>query len=216
MKRITLAVGSVMALFLLTVGSQKALADVVTTLYCVAGTSVGCATTPEAPGTYWTVTNDLATTATTFTDTFSVAGPGSYLTAFSITEFSGSVSGTSLALSDTYGWTDVEASKTNGGAGTCTGNDTKAFCVSDANGGSLLLLSSTARTFTITGSYTGSVVSPITLQLFSATNSDGTGGNVLAISQSAFGTSVPDGGMTVMLLGGALVGLEALRRRVRA
>jgi hypothetical protein len=27
--------------------------------------------------------------------------------------------------------------------------------------------------------------------------------------------SVPDGGMTVMLLGGALVGLEALRRRVR-
>jgi hypothetical protein len=28
--------------------------------------------------------------------------------------------------------------------------------------------------------------------------------------------SVPDGGMTLMLLGGALVGLEALRRRVRA
>jgi hypothetical protein len=30
------------------------------------------------------------------------------------------------------------------------------------------------------------------------------------------GHSVPDGGMTLMLLGGALVGLEALRRRVRA
>jgi hypothetical protein len=29
-------------------------------------------------------------------------------------------------------------------------------------------------------------------------------------------TSVPDGGMTLMLLGGALVGLEALRRRFRA
>jgi hypothetical protein len=29
-------------------------------------------------------------------------------------------------------------------------------------------------------------------------------------------TSVPDGGMTVMLLGGALVGLETLRRRLRA
>jgi hypothetical protein len=30
------------------------------------------------------------------------------------------------------------------------------------------------------------------------------------------GPSVPDGGMTLMLLGGALVGLEGLRRRVRA
>jgi hypothetical protein len=28
-------------------------------------------------------------------------------------------------------------------------------------------------------------------------------------------TSVPDGGMTLMLLGGALVGLETLRRRYR-
>jgi hypothetical protein len=28
--------------------------------------------------------------------------------------------------------------------------------------------------------------------------------------------SVPDGGMTLMLLGGAFIGLEALRRRVRA
>jgi hypothetical protein len=28
--------------------------------------------------------------------------------------------------------------------------------------------------------------------------------------------AVPDGGMTLMLLGGAFIGLEALRRRVRA
>jgi hypothetical protein len=28
-------------------------------------------------------------------------------------------------------------------------------------------------------------------------------------------TGVPDGGMTLMLLGGALVGLETLRRRIR-
>jgi hypothetical protein len=213
MKRITLAVGSVMALFLLSVGAQKALADI---LYCTANSATGCSTTAPASGDYWTVTNTLNASGGTFTDTFSVAGPGSYLTAFSLTEFSGTVSNPQYASGGSNGWTDIEASKTNGGAGSCTGNDTSAFCGSDS-GSSPILLSSTPTTFVITGSYTGSILSTYTLQLFSSLTADPTSHNVLAISQDIQGTpSVPDGGMTVMLLGGALVGLEALRRRLRA
>jgi hypothetical protein len=41
-------------------------------------------------------------------------------------------------------------------------------------------------------------------------------GNTGAVDASVPHVSVPDGGMTLMLLGGALLGLEALRRRVRA
>ena len=53
-----------------------------------------------------------------------------------------------------------------------------------------------------------------------------TGGNVVAVALEDHGgltafdmqvtaTAVPDGGATLMLLGGALVGLGALRRKVR-
>lgn len=42
------------------------------------------------------------------------------------------------------------------------------------------------------------------------------GSKPLGLSHYAvYGTSVPDGGMTVMLLGGALLGLRSLRRRFR-
>jgi len=41
------------------------------------------------------------------------------------------------------------------------------------------------------------------------------GGGLSHISAYNPGTTVPDGGMTLMLLGGALVGLESLRRRFR-
>lgn len=43
-----------------------------------------------------------------------------------------------------------------------------------------------------------------------------TGGSGFTGDVNVSTPSVPDGGMTLMLLGGALVGLEALRRRVRA
>lgn len=39
--------------------------------------------------------------------------------------------------------------------------------------------------------------------------------NLAAGSGSTLTVAVPDGGMTLMLLGGALAGLEALRRRFR-
>lgn len=41
-------------------------------------------------------------------------------------------------------------------------------------------------------------------------------GKALSNASRWTGTSVPDGGMTLMLLGGALLGLESLRRRFRA
>lgn len=41
-------------------------------------------------------------------------------------------------------------------------------------------------------------------------------GNISNVGIYGTSTSVPDGGMTVMLLGGALVGLETLRRRFSA
>jgi hypothetical protein len=42
------------------------------------------------------------------------------------------------------------------------------------------------------------------------------GGNAFAISQDFTPTTVPDGGLTLTLLGGVLVGLETLRRKIRA
>jgi hypothetical protein len=42
------------------------------------------------------------------------------------------------------------------------------------------------------------------------------GGDALATGFASNGSQVPDGGMTVILLGGALVGLETVRRRLRA
>jgi hypothetical protein len=67
-------------------------------------------------------------------------------------------------------------------------------------------------TFTITGtSLSASSLQFFVLDVFSA----GTG-NTGFVDATRGGTSVPDGGMTLMLLGGALAGLETLRRKLQA
>jgi hypothetical protein len=59
------------------------------------------------------------------------------------------------------------------------------------------------------------VVKDITLG-FAAANPTGGGVSISVVSQSFHQTTVPDGGMTVALLGGALVGLQVLRRKLKA
>jgi hypothetical protein len=75
--------------------------------------------------------------------------------------------------------------------------------------------------YTVTGAFSGSTAYSFTASpgliagTFLAANGTDTKGAALATPFTTAGL-VPDGGMTLMLLGGALVGLEALRRRVRA
>jgi len=151
----------------------------------------------------------------------SVAGdPSAYLQDFSGQFFFGGTQLTNLSLTQANGWTDLEASKA-GNNGTCNGNAPGSFCAS-STGSSMILLTTSPTLFEVTGNYDGTfLASDGTYHLqFAAQNSNttgNTGGNAFAISQDFNPTTghVPDGGITVMFLGGALVGLEALRRRIR-
>jgi hypothetical protein len=78
------------------------------------------------------------------------------------------------------------------------------------SGGSDPLGSSLTFTLTAAGLSTGSFEKNTDLQYF-AVDVIGPNGNTGGVDAS----TVPDGGMTLMLLGGALVGLESLRRRFR-
>jgi hypothetical protein len=221
--RFTLAATGVVALlFLLTMGAPIASADVIVqnTLYCTGASSTSCFTTAPS-GAYWTVETKMdLTSLTTFDFTLTVTangGAAGYLQDFSGQYFyGGGQSVSALAwVQNAAGWTDLQASKA-GNSGTCNGAAVGVFCGS-ADGTSPVALSSTPVVFELTGNYTGTFLSPDGdwhLQIAAANRSDGKGGNAFAISQDIAGT-VPDGGMTLMLLGGALVGLETLRRRFR-
>lgn len=67
---------------------------------------------------------------------------------------------------------------------------------------------------TFTFSYTTAPTGVTSTTFFWGTTPETTTG--VPPNGTTFSAPVPDGGMTVMLLGGALVGLEALRRKVRA
>jgi hypothetical protein len=222
MKRMTLAVVTVVTLFLLlTVGATNALAD---TWYC--GSS-SCSATAPSSGTYWTVNDTMATTASTsnsgtfdFTISFtSVAGDPTV----DIQDFSGQFffgSGASVGsltwVQNPGSWAAPSASKA-GNNGSCNGSAPGAFC---GAGTGVALSGTSTDTFELTGTYTlGTFLDPNGQYALQFAAANGTGnGNAFAISEDFNPTThqVPDGGMTVMLLGGALVGLEALRRRVRA
>jgi len=141
--------------------------------------------------------------------------------------FGGGASVSTLAwVLNPGGWAGPWASKA-GNSGSCQGSANGAFCAAQSWNfgptdkgaqGSFVALSSTPVIFELTGSYSGTFLDPngnYHLQMAASVNADGTGGNAFAISQDFPGT-VPDGGTTLVLLGGALAAVETVRRRVRA
>lgn len=206
---------------LLTVSVIPAAANTVTTIYCTGGNT--CFSSNAGLTSYWTLTSDISlnTTLQTFAYSLTVSStnesnPG-FLQDFSAQYFFGGSQLTNLAWTQNPGgWVDLSASKA-GNSGSCQGNTPGAFCGSVDLGGTLLSLASPV-TLAITGNYSGTFLSNGTFnfQAAAANNSDGSGGNAFAISLP-LGTngSIPDGGATLMLLGGALVGLEGLRRKLR-
>jgi hypothetical protein len=163
------------------------------------------------------VQTDLSqVTSTTFDFTLSITGNGGavgFLQSFSTQYFSQNP--TSLSFASQPGtWTVLQVGKSNN----CSGNATGSFCADDSGSSSVdISASAGTQVWDITGTYGGSFPSSTAswnLQLFASSTSTGTANNALSISQTISG-SAPDGGVTVMLLGGVLVGLETLRRKAR-
>ena len=212
-----------LVVLLLSLGATPAAADTAT-IFCTGGNT--CFTSNTGLTDYWTLTSTITlnTTASTFAYSLTVSETGEsnpgFLQDFSGQYFFGGSQLTNLAWTANPGsWTDLSASKAGNG-GSCQGNTPGAFCGANDTGGTAVALGTTPVTLSITGSYTGTYLSNGTFnfQAGAAKNSDGSGGNVFAISQTVGnGTTVPapDGGATLMLLGGALVGLEGLRRKLR-
>ena len=222
----TLAAKAVAALIcLLTLGALGASASTLDqTMFCTAAGSSSCSATAPSTGAYWTVENAITLQAgNTFNYTLTITadkGATGYLQDFSGQYFfSGSKLSNLAWVSNPGGWADLSSSKAGNG-GSCQGNTPGAFCGSVDLGGAPIALSSTPTVIGISGAYTGTFLQNGTtynFQLAAANNSNGSGGNAFAISMPLSGTAaVPDGGMTVMLLGGALVGLGTLRRKFRA
>jgi len=144
-----------------------------------------------------------------------------------VTNISATVNGTAQSvLGGLQGVTNVSPAYNADGTGDFTAG---VSCITDSscNGaaGTSLTLGGTAQIndlhFTVTG------VTLAQLETLSTGNNGGqmfvadiflgqTGGTNLTGPVDSSPASVPDGGMTLMLLGGALVGLESLRRRFRA
>lgn len=203
----------------LSLGTMRAAADTVSTLYCTGGNT--CSTSKTGLTAYWTLTSDInLTSSSTFTYTLTISETGEtnpgYLQDFSGQYFFGGSQLTNLAwiTGDNPGnWTALDASKA-GNNGSCNGNTPGSFCGAVGTGNTVALGTSPV-TFGLTGSYTGTFLDNGTFNLQAAAG-NGSNGNAFAISQTIVaGGAVPDGGMTLMLLGGALVGVETLRRKFR-
>jgi hypothetical protein len=223
MKRIGLAAVTVMALFLLlAVGATNASADTFNFTSC--HLSGGCGTATN----FGTVTLTQSGTSVNFTVTLingnrfiETGAGGGELFLFNDT-ISGSTI-TTIASSPTTpagglsGFTNLAPVMADG-TGTFTAS-VECTVASDCNGGSANTM--TSLTFTVTNA---------TLAQLEVANANGnffvadilcgagqTACNGLTGPVDVFPTpSVPDGGMTVMLLGGTMVALETLRRKVRA
>jgi hypothetical protein len=128
---------------------------------------------------------------------------------FSSPKYSGAVSdATNNQHFDGFGYVN-DAAATSGPSNDGTNPSTVSFTVYDANltnVNQLLLLSNPAG-----GDGAAYFIADVGNQ-----NTTGPGAGQTGLIAVTGSNSVPDGGMTLMLLGGALVGLETLRRRVRA
>jgi hypothetical protein len=233
MKRMTLAAGMVLAMFLLLVGAPKASADTYdfTSCHlsggCGTATSFGTVTLTQsgtsvnidvvlnsgnyfvytgAGGDQWFLFNDAIAGSTITNMTATVNGaPVNVLGGLT------GVTGASPIHADGTGdWTAAigctTASSCNGASGVTLVGGTTAqvndlhFTVTNATLAQLEILNGNGNMF----------VGDIYLGQTGGTNLTG------PVDVSTPPHQVPDGGMTLMMLGGALVGLEALRRRVRA
>jgi hypothetical protein len=217
------ATAAVALFFLLVLGAPRASATLTDNILYCTGANV-CFNTAPGSGAYWTIDSAMnLTTSSTFDYKLTVTannGAAGFLQDFSGQYFFGGSQLTNLAwVQNPGGWVDLAASK-GGNGGSCQGNTPGAFCGATDLGGTNLALSSTPVVLEIKGNYTGTFLDPNgdwNFQIAAANNLNGTGGNAFAISIPVNGgTGVPDGGMTLMLLGGALVGLATLRRRFSA
>lgn len=220
MKRITLAAVSVVALLLLTVGASSASADTYTFNINTPNQALAPYTGPYAS--VLVTTNGTNTATVTFTSYAGFLLGSQGAADINVNPASTLVSITGTASSGFNG-----PSLTSGGSGNVSDFGTMNFTADEFDGWNYGL---TSITFTLqknSGNY-GSANSILTA------NSDGflaaahifvcgsnpcnasTGALVTGYAGNGSGPPVPDGGMTLMLLGGALVGLEALRRKVRA
>ena len=228
-QRIMLAATTVVAtLFLLTMGVTVASADTLLTL------GLGNSAISGFPGPYATVNISL-TNSTTARITFTTDNVGQY-DYFLVDGGSAGVNvnatswtiGLFSAIAPSFSGGSA-ATLSNGGAGNEDGWGSFNQTVNNADSypDALTQLAFTLTNTSGTWANSASVLTPnasgyaaaahiavcdTVANPTCATSPVGAAATGFAVS----GSSVPDGGMTLMLLGGALVGLETLRRKVRA
>jgi hypothetical protein len=213
------AAAMVALLFLLTLGAPRASAD--STSYTLSNSNLGSSFT----GPFGTVTVDL-TSSTTATITFT-AGSGYVFLDGGIGDVN--VNASSWTIGSFSGITCAAGGCDGGGANAIDGFGSFNQTVNSQGG-----FGDSITTFSFVLTDTGGTWSSATAVLFA----NGSGGDVAAhIAPTSLGgactgfasngttnsttppagctSTVPDGGMTLMLLGGALVGLESLRRKFR-
>jgi hypothetical protein len=231
--RMILAATSVVAvLFLLTVGAPPASADTFHFTSC--HLSAGCGTvtdfgtvTLSDNGTGGVLFDIVLNSGNTFAETGAGAGQlflfNDTLSGSTVTGITATFNGATVAISGGLtGVTDQIDPKTGGGAlhANGTGDFTAGVsCTtsSSCNGTSGIPVNDLHFTFTnatlsqleTTNPNGNLFVADIFLGQTGGTNSTG------PVDVNTTST-VPDGGVTVMLLGGVLVGIETLRRRIRA
>jgi|SRR6185437_13557658 len=226
MNRITLAAVSVAGLFLLTLGAPSASADTFEFTSChITG---GCPSTN-----FGTVTLTQSGTSVNFDVVLSNgnrfvetgAGGGELflfndsLSGSTITNITATLNGATVTISGGLsGFTNISPAVMADGTGTWTAS-VECTLASSCNGGSTPNINDLH--FTVTNATLAQLETSnpdgnifVADILCGATQTGCTAGLTGPVDVSE--SSVPDGGMSVMLLGGALVGLEALRRRIRA
>jgi len=215
MKRYMLAATTVAAwLVLLTTGASRASASIVTysltSDHCSGG---GCLGTATSAGTITTtdVSGGVQVNVT--------LNPGfQFVSTGFQTDFGFNLAGnpTISYTSVTSGFAATGGSPQSAGSRMMDGAGTFEYgvtCTACGNGGSNP--QSGPLNFTISGVSTSSFeLSSGNAANYFAADVIGAGGRTGAVDASVPNTSVPDGGMTVMLLGAALAGIETLRRRL--
>jgi VPDSG-CTERM motif len=231
-QRMMLATTAVVALlFLLTVGAPRASADVFNFTSCHIGT--GC---PAAGTIFGTVTLTQATTTSVLFDVvlndgtrFVETGAGGgelflfndILAGSTITGITATLNGTTVTTGaggtipgGLSGFTNLSPVMADG-TGTWTGS-VECTVAADCNGGSTPNINDlhfTVTNATLAQLETGANANRFVADILCGPTVTGCAGQTGPVD--ANGPNVPDGGMTLMLLGGALAGLETLRRKFR-